>query len=84
MGKGRMLTVREVAEQLGYAHGQAHSSIRIWCAEGRFPGARLEHPPAGSPYWLIPESALKGFVKRPRGGQLGSKRRKKRQPKGKE
>ena len=55
-----MLTVREVAERIG----AGESSIRIWAAEGRFPGAKRETPPAGSPYWLIPESALTGFVKR--------------------
>jgi hypothetical protein len=82
MGKGkasRLLTVREVAERLG----AASSSVRAWCLEGRFVGARLEQSPTGAVYWLIPESALKDFVKRPRGGQRGSKRRKKSQLKGK-
>ena len=55
-----MLTVRDVADRLG----AGESSIRIWAAKGLFPGARREEPPAGSPYWLIPESALDGFNKR--------------------
>ena len=55
----RMLTVREVAERL--SAGQ--SSVRIWARKGRFKGARLEDSPIGT-YWLIPESALKGFVMR--------------------
>lgn len=62
-GVDRMLTVREVASRLG----AGESSIRIWAAEGRFPGAKREEPPAGSPYWLIPEAALDGFIKRDAG-----------------
>jgi len=62
-GAEKMLTVREVAERLG----AGESSIRIWAAEGRFPGATRESPPAGSPYWLIPEAALDGFEKRDAG-----------------
>ena len=52
-----MLTVRQVAERTG----AADSSIRVWAGRGRFPGARVERPPAGVPYWLIPERALVGF-----------------------
>jgi predicted site-specific integrase-resolvase len=55
-----MLTAREVAERIG----AAYSSVRIWAKEGRFPGAQLERPPAGLPYWMIPESALEGYVMR--------------------
>jgi hypothetical protein len=56
----KMLTAREVASRIG----AAYSSVRIWVKEGRFPGARLEHPPAGLPYWLIPESAIEGYETR--------------------
>lgn len=52
-----MLTVRKVAERLG----SADSSVRVWAGRGRFPGAKVERPPVGVPYWLIPESALEGF-----------------------
>jgi hypothetical protein len=61
MRKGaRMLSVREVAARLG----AGESSIRVWAAAGRFPGAEVVKPPVGVPYWLIPEKALDGFVKR--------------------
>jgi len=67
---GKMLTVREAADMLG----AAESSIRVWAGRGRFPGAFLEHPRAGSPYWLIPESALNGFKMGKPGPKRGSKR----------
>jgi excisionase family DNA binding protein len=54
----KMLTVREAAERIG----ASESSVRVWVWKGRFPGARLEKPPAGMSYWLIPESALDGFA----------------------
>jgi len=57
-----MLTAREVAARLG----AGESSIRVWAREGRFPGAALVKSPVGS-YWLIPDTALAGFVKRERG-----------------
>lgn len=51
-----MLTVKEAAERLG-----ANAiSVRIWASRGRFPGAKKETSPIGD-YWVIPESALKGF-----------------------
>lgn len=52
-----MLTVRQVSERTG----AADSSVRVWAGRGRFPGARVERPPAGVPYWLIPEASLEGF-----------------------
>jgi len=55
-----MLTAREVATRIG----AAYSSVRIWAKAGRFPGAQLIHPPAGLPYWLIPESAIAGYQTR--------------------
>lgn len=54
----KMLTVRQVAERTG----AAESSIRVWAGRGRFPGASVERPPVGVPYWLIPEEALDGFT----------------------
>jgi excisionase family DNA binding protein len=54
-----LLTVSQVAERLGVGT----SSIRTWLIAGsRFPNARHY-----GPVWLIPESDLKGFVKRGRG-----------------
>ena len=58
--KERMLSVREVAQRLS----AGESSIHVWAAGGGFPGARLERPPVGVPYRLIPDSALEGIVKR--------------------
>ena len=52
-----MLTVKEVASQLG----QTGQTIRTWLKKGRFPGARLEETPLGS-YWLIPDTAVEGFT----------------------
>jgi hypothetical protein len=54
-----MLTAREVAQRLE----AAESSIRIWASRGRFPGAYVERPQVGVPYWQIPESAVDGFQK---------------------
>jgi hypothetical protein len=58
----RMLTIREASE----ITGASQSSIRVWLSDEqkrqkRFPGARLEQPPAGSPYWLIPETDIARF-----------------------
>jgi hypothetical protein len=70
----RMLTVKEVAEKTG----AAESSVRVWAWKGRFPGARLEKPPAGMSYWLIPEDALEGFELGKPGPKPGTKQKKKR------
>lgn len=58
-----MLTVKQVAERLG----AGASSVRLWVKDGKFPGAQLIEPPAGLPYWMIPETALEGFVNPGRG-----------------
>ncbi len=58
-----MFNVTQVAEKLG----KTPSSIRIWLAQGRFPGAERVEPEFGVPYWRIPESALKKFEERPVG-----------------
>ena len=52
-----MLSVQEVADQLE----RPPSSIRIWAAKGRFPGAERVEPEYGVPYWLIPQSAVDNF-----------------------
>ena len=58
-----MLTIKEVSE----ITGASQSSIRVWLSnederKRRFPGARKEQPPAGSAYWLIPESDIEGYT----------------------
>ena len=50
------LTTKQVAERLGVAQ----LTVRVWCAAGRFNGARLAESPRGD-YWVIPESALVNF-----------------------
>ena len=56
------LTAAEVAERLQVGR----STVNLWCRQGKFTGARREDSPVGT-YWLIPESALKTFVKPRRG-----------------
>jgi hypothetical protein len=58
----KMLTVKEAAAQIG----AAQISVRIWAKEGRFRGARKESTPFGD-FWVIPETALEGFVNPGRG-----------------
>jgi len=58
-----MLTVKQVAELIG----AGASSVRLWAKEGKFAGAELIEPPAGLPYWMIPDTALEGFALRGRG-----------------
>ena len=53
----RMLTIREVAEKLN----ASPRAIRLWAKNGRFAGAELIEPPAGLPYWMIPEASLEGI-----------------------
>jgi predicted site-specific integrase-resolvase len=55
----KLLKASEVAKRLG----AAHSSVRKWCKQGKFPNAELVETVLG-PVWLIPESDLKGFIKR--------------------
>jgi len=55
-----MLSVQEVASKLN----KPPSSIRIWAAKGRFPGAERIEPEYGVPYWLIPQSAVDNFEER--------------------
>lgn len=58
----KMLTIRDVSSRLD----TPISTVRLWANQGRFPGAELMESPAG-PYWVIPETALHGFVKPGRG-----------------
>jgi hypothetical protein len=52
------LTTRQAAERLG----ESDRLVRLWCQQRRFPGARMVEHPRGD-YWVIPERALKNFVK---------------------
>ena len=52
------LTTSEAAARLG----ESDRLVRLWCKQGRFPGAKLVEHPRGD-YWTIPASDLKGFVK---------------------
>ncbi|HYX71411.1 MAG TPA: helix-turn-helix domain-containing protein [Nitrososphaera sp.] len=52
------LTTGQAAERLG----ESDRLIRLWCQQGRFPGAHLVEHPRGD-YWSIPASDLEGFVK---------------------
>lgn len=56
------LTTADVAGRLG----RPERTVRLWCKQGRFKGARSESTPRGD-YWLIPESALKDFQEPKRG-----------------
>lgn len=58
----KMLTVREVAARIN----AGESSVRLWAKDGKFVGAELVESPVGS-YWVIPETALEGFVNPGRG-----------------
>ena len=57
-----MLTVQDIADRTGLAP----SGIRKRLKEGKIPGAILEQTPMW-PRWLVPESALVLFVRRPVG-----------------
>jgi hypothetical protein len=52
------MTTAQVSERLD----TPERTIRLWCKQGRFNGARVMETPRG-PYWLIPESDLKNFQK---------------------
>jgi excisionase family DNA binding protein len=62
------LTTTQAAERLD----TPERTVRLWCKQGRFTGARSVDTPRGN-YWLIPESALKGFEKPLRGRTPKSK-----------
>lgn len=40
-----------------------------WIAGDKFPNARKVAPPVGKPYWLVPETDLKNFIKPTRRGR---------------
>jgi hypothetical protein len=61
------LTTTDVAERLG----RPERTVRLWCKQGLFLGARSVSTPRGD-YWVIPESALKDF-KEPKMGRRPSK-----------
>lgn len=62
MRKEKMLTTREVAERIGVKY----STVMLWLRKNKLAGAFKETSPRGD-YWLIPESSIKGIVKRKQG-----------------
>lgn len=62
------LTTSEVAERLNVAQ----PTVKLWCRQGKFPGAQLQETPRG-PVWLIPEKDLEGFALPTRGRPPKSK-----------
>ncbi len=56
------MTTADVATRLD----TAERTVRLWCKQGKFSGARVVETPRGD-YWLIPASALNGFEKPKRG-----------------
>ena len=56
------LTTADVAAKLN----TPERTVRLWCKQGRFEGARSVSTPRGD-YWTIPASALKTFQKPERG-----------------
>jgi hypothetical protein len=56
------LTTADVAARLD----SPERTVRLWCKQGRFEGARAVSTPRGD-YWIIPASALKTFQKPERG-----------------
>jgi hypothetical protein len=56
------LTTADVAAKLN----TPERTVRLWCKQGRFTGARSVNTPRGD-YWIIPAAALKTFQKPERG-----------------
>lgn len=56
------LTTADVAARLN----RPERTVRLWCKQGRFEGARSVQTPRGD-YWKIPASALKNFQEPERG-----------------
>ncbi|MDT5268295.1 MAG: hypothetical protein QOH49_481 [Acidobacteriota bacterium] len=56
------LTTADVAAKLN----TPERTVRLWCKQGRFAGARSVSTPRGD-YWTIPAAALKTFQKPERG-----------------
>ena len=49
------------ARQLAERYNVARSTARGWLTRKLIPGARLIETDLGDSYWVVPESALKGF-----------------------
>jgi hypothetical protein len=56
------LTTADVAAKLN----RPERTVRLWCKQGRFEGARPVSTPRGD-YWTIPAAALKTFQEPERG-----------------
>ncbi len=56
------LTTKQAAERLGIGE----STARLWCKQGRFPGA-FEQQTLRGPVWQIPEADVADFKKPQRG-----------------
>lgn len=56
------LTTADVAAKLK----RPERTVRLWCKQGRFEGARSVNTPRGD-YWVIPAAALKTFQEPERG-----------------
>jgi excisionase family DNA binding protein len=52
------LTTAEVAARLGVSQ----PTVKLWCRQGKFPGAELDASSPRGPVWLIPESDLRDFA----------------------
>ena len=66
------LTTADVAAKLN----RPERTVRLWCKQGRFEGARSVSTPRGD-YWTIPASALKTFQEPERGRPPSKKAAKK-------
>lgn len=55
-------------EQAAVVLGATRRDVARWCAMGLLPGAHKVGPRGKRGLWMIPESALQGFV-RPRRGR---------------
>lgn len=62
------LTVRQVAERLGFSE----DTVRIYCAQGVLPGAAKANLSSSRSHWRIPEQDLENFGARPTDSRVTS------------
>lgn len=65
MSEQKEYSVTELAEK----YNVNRRIVLGWISGGKFPNAHKVEPPVGKPYWLIPESDLKGFAPPSRPGR---------------